>query len=159
MKIERIIKNACDQSINQERTGDTEEEIKFIQNYLKSARRIIVPSRNNVKVRIICQVLRKFGLPEAEQLHINTSAADLNRLPAISKALMALDQCECDLVIARGRLGIPGSGSMLVVIDEKGRILTAATSPSHIVHKKKLQDAVHDETIQALNRIGLKMIK
>jgi len=159
MKLERIIKNACEQSISEARMGDTEDEVEFIQNYLKSAKEVVVPSRNNVKVKIMNQVLKEFGLQEAEQLQINTSAADLTRLPAISKAIMALDQCESDLIIARGRMGIPGSGSMLVMIDRKGRILTATTSPSHIVHKKEVGDAVRDEITQALLRIGLKRIK
>ena len=159
MKLEKIIKNACEESISESRTGDTEDEIKFIQNYLKSAQKIIVPSRNTVKLNIINRVLKEFGLQEAEQLHINTSAADLNRLPALSKAIMALDQCECDLIISRGRLGVPGSGSMLVIIDKKGRILTAATSPSHVVHKKEVKDAVSGEIVHALERIGLKRIK
>lgn len=159
MKLERIIKNACEQSISEARMGDTEEEIEFIQNYIKSAGKIVVPSKNDVKLRIINQVLKEFGLQEAEQLRINTSAADLTRLPAISKAIMALDQCEGDLIIARGRMGVPGSGSMLVMIDRKGRILTATTSPSHVVHKKEVEDAVRDEINQALERIGLKRIK
>lgn len=159
MKLEKIIKNACEESISESRTGDTEDEINFIQNYLKSARKIIVPSKNAVKLNIINNILKEFGLQEAEQLCINTSAADLNRLPALSKAIMALDQCECDLIISRGRLGVPGSGSMLVMIDKKGRILTAATSPSHVVHKKEVKDAVRGEIVHALERIGLKRIK
>lgn len=159
MKLEKIIKNACEESINESRIGDKEDEIKFIQNYLKSAQKIIVPSKNTVKLNIINQVLKEFGLHKAEQLPINTSAADLNRLPALSKAIMALDQCDCDLIISRGRLGVPGSGSMLVMVDKKGRILTAATSPSHVVHKKEVKDAVSDEIIHALERIGLKRVK
>ncbi|MCE5213703.1 MAG: DUF3236 domain-containing protein [Methanobacterium sp.] len=159
MKLEKIIKKADEQSINGTRNGDTEEEIGFIQEYLKSAKKIIIPTRNSSKVKIINQVFKKFGLSEAEQLSINTNTADLNRMPAINKAIMALDQSECDVVFARGRLGIPGSGSMLVIIDYKGRILTATTSPSHVVHGKDLKIAVAEETKQALYRIGLKMIK
>lgn len=159
MNMENIIKNAGEQSIHEIRKGDTEEEIRFIQDYLKSAQKIIIPTRNKGKIKAINQVLIKFGLPEAEQLAINTSAADLNRLPAITKAIMTLDQCECDVVIARGRLGVPGSGSMLVVIERKGRILTGTTSPSHVVHRKSLEIAVALETQQSLERIGLQMIK
>ncbi len=159
MKLEKIIKNACEESINESRTGDTENEIKFIQDYMKSASKIVVPSRNTVKLNIINSVLKEFGLQKAEQVNINTNAADLNRLPALSKAVMALDQCECDLIISRGRLGVPGSGSMLVLIDKKGRILTAATSPSHVVHRKEVKDAVRDEIVHALERVGLKRVK
>lgn len=158
MRLEKIIKNACEESIKEARMGDTEDETKFIQDYLKSAQKIVVPSRNDVKLRVINQVLKEFGLQEAEKLSINTGAADLTRLPSISKAIMALDQCECDLIIARGRLGVPGSGAMLVMIDRKGRILTATTSPSHVVHKNGVENAVRDEITHALERIGLKRI-
>lgn len=68
---------------------------------------------------------------------------------------MALDIVDCDLVIARGRLGVPGSGSMLVIMDSKGRILSAALSPPHIIHKKSVEKAVKDEMTTALKRIGL----
>jgi len=159
MEMEMIIKKACEQSLNETRKGDTKEEIQFIQNYLKSARKIINASKNNGKTKTINEVLVKFGLPEAEELPINTSAADLNRLPAISKAIMALDQCPCDVVIARGRLGVPGSGSMLVITDNYGRVLSATTSPSHVVHKNDIEETVRIEIIHAVMRIGLKMIK
>ncbi|MGV8144209.1 MAG: FeGP cofactor biosynthesis guanylyltransferase HcgB family protein [Methanothermobacter sp.] len=159
MSMEKIIKNASEQSLNGTRMGDTEEEIKFIQEYLKSAQKIIIPSGNKEKVHSINQVLERMGLIPGEQFLINTSAADLNRLPAITKAIMAIDQCPCDVVIARGRLGVPGSGSMLIITDDHGRILTGTTSPSHVVHKKDLKVTVAEETKQALERIGLKMIK
>jgi hypothetical protein len=157
MKIEDIIKNASEQSLNGTRRGDTMDEIRFIQDYLKSARKIIIPTGNKGKVKSINHVLRRFGLPKAEQIPINTSAADLYRFPAITKAIMAVDHYECDVVIARGRLGVPGSGSLLVVTDYQGRILTATTSPPHVVHKKDLETVVGEEIEQALKRIGLKM--
>ena len=159
MNMEKIIKNASEQSLHGTRKGDTEEEIKFIQKYLKSARKIIIPSGNREKVESINQVLKKMGLPQGEQLPINTHSADLNRLPAITKAIMAVDQCPCDVVIARGRLGVPGSGSLLIITDNQGRILTGTTSPPHVVHKKDLKITVREETKQALERIGFKMIK
>lgn len=158
MKIEDIIKNAGEQSLNGTRRGDSEDEIRFIQGYLKSARKIVIPTGNKGKVESINGVLMKFGLPIAEQLPINTSASDLNRMPAIAKATMAVDQCECDVVIARGRLGVPGSGSLLVITDHKGRILTATISPSHVIHRKDLKTVVAGEIQHALQRIGLKMI-
>ena len=69
---------------------------------------------------------------------------------------MALDQSDADLIIARGRLGIPGSGSLLIFIDNKGRILTCGTSPSHLIHKKSIEDAVYSEACEALEKIGFK---
>lgn len=155
MKFEDIIRNAFEESINNTRKGDTEEEVEFIRNIILSAKKIVVPNKNHVKTRVINEVLGQFELPKAEHLHINTNSADLTRMPVISKALMAIDQCQCDLVIARGRLGVPGSGSMLVVMDSKGRILTGSLSPSHIIHKQSLETAVRSEITYALKRIGL----
>lgn len=156
--MEDMIKNASEQSMGGTRKGDTQAEVRFIQDYLKSARKIVIPTINKGKVESINQVLVKFGLPEADQLSINTSSADLTRFPAIAKAIMAVDQRRCHVVIARGRLGVPGSGSLLVVTDGQGRLLTGTTSPSHVIHRKDLEVAVAEETRQALMRIGLKMI-
>jgi hypothetical protein len=159
MAFEEIIKNAINESINGTRIGDKEEEILAIQKYIQNAKKIIVPNKNNTKTQVINKVLKKFGIEEAEHLHINTNSADSNRFPAIAKGIMAIDQKECDLVIARGRLGIPGSGAMLVFMDNKGRLLTAGFSPSHVIHKKPLEEAVYNETKIALERIGLKELK
>ncbi len=116
----------------------------------------MVPNKNTVKTSAINEVLTRFNLPSAEHVFIHTNSADLSRTPAITKAILALDICDCELVIARGRLGVPGSGSLLVIMDKKGRILSAATSPSHILHGKEVQDAVKDEITEALVRIGFR---
>ena len=92
-------------------------------------------------------------------LQIDTNTADTSRIPALAKAYMALDQSDADLIIARGRLGIPGSGSLLIFIDNKGRILTAGTSPSHAIHKKPIEEAVYEEASEALEKIGFKKIE
>ncbi len=154
MGLDNLIKAAYKESMDGNRRGDKLEEIKSIQNYIKSSKRIIVPNWNQAKVNIINEVLNEFKLSEAEHLEFHTNAADLSRMPAITKAQMALDLCECDLVIARGRLGVPGSGSLMVILDSKGRILTGTTSPSHIIHKKDLAEAVRDEITTCLERIG-----
>ncbi len=158
MDFEDLIKEAFEESIENRRMGDKHGEVEAIRRYIRSATRIVVPNKNHVKTEIVNQVLEDFGLPKAEHLQINTNPADLTRIPANSKALMALDQCKCDLVIARGRLGVPGSGSLLVIVDAKGRVLTAAISPPHVVHKKSLEQAVKDEMVQALERIGMERI-
>jgi hypothetical protein len=159
MDFEDLIKEAFEESIENRRIGDKPEEVEAVCNIIRSATRIVVPNKNHVKTEVINQVLGEFGISKAEHLQINTNSADLTRLPATSKALMAIDQCKCDLVIARGRLGVPGSGSLLVVVDGKGRMLTAAMSPPHVVHKKSLEQAVRDEMVQALERIGMARIK
>lgn len=159
MAFERMIKNAFEESRNNCRFGDTLEEIKEIQDYIKNAQKIYVPNKNGIKVEVLNEVLAEYGLPSAEILQINTNTADTSRIPALAKAYMALDQSDADLIIARGRLGIPGSGSLLIFIDNKGRILTAGTSPSHIIHGKTIEEAVYSEACEALEKIGFKKIE
>ena len=159
MAFERMIKKAFDESRNNCRFGDTVEEIKEIQDYIRNAEKVYIPNKNGIKVEVLNQVLSEYGLPSAGILHINTNTADTSRIPALAKAYMALDQSDADLIIARGRLGIPGSGSLLILIDNKGRILTAGTSPSHIIHKKSIEQAVYDEACEALEKIGFEKVK
>lgn len=154
MAFEEMIRRAYDESKNDCRFGDTVEEIKAIQDYIKNAEKVYIPNKNGIKVEVLNKVLKEYGLPTAEILKLDTNTADTSRIPALSKAYMALDQSDGDLIIARGRLGIPGSGSLLIFIDNKGRILTAGTSPSHVVHQKTLEEAVYEEAKEALEKIG-----
>lgn len=156
MAFEKMIKNAFEESDNDCRLGDSIEEILEIQEYIKNAKKIYVPNKNGIKVEVLNEVFMEYGLPEVKILQINTNTADTSRIPALAKAYMALDQSDADLIIARGRLGIPGSGSLLVFIDNKGRILTAGTSPSHAIHKRPLKEAVYNEACEALEKIGFK---
>ena len=156
MAFEKIIKNAFEESRNNTRLGDTLEEINEIQNYIKNAKKIYVPNKNGIKVEVLNRVLKEYNLPPAEILQVNTNTADTSRIPALAKEYIALDQSDAELIIARGRLGIPGSGSLLIFIDNKGRILTAGTSPSHVIHQKSLEDAVYEEACEALEKIGFK---
>ncbi len=156
MAFEDMIKSAFEESRNNCRFGDTLEEIKEIQDYIKNAEKIYVPNKNGIKVEVLNEVLEEYNLPKAEILQINTNTADTSRIPALAKAYMALDQSDADLIIARGRLGIPGSGSLLIFIDHKGRILTCGTSPSHLIHGNSLEQAVYEEACEALEKIGFK---
>ena len=156
MAFEKMIKNAFDESRNNSRFGDTLEEIAEIQDYIKNAKKIYIPNKNGIKVEVLNNVLKEYNLPTAKILHIDTNTADTSRIPALAKAYIALDQCDCDLIIARGRLGIPGSGSLLIFIDSKGRILTCGTSPSHLIHQKSIEEAVYSEACEALEKIGFK---
>ena len=155
MAFEESIRKASVQSYEGTRKGDTVEEIEAIQDYIRNAR-IVIPNKNGIKVEVINEVLGKFNIPPAEILKINTNYADFSRMPAVAKAVIAVDQSDADLVIARGRLGIPGSGSFLVFMDNKSRILTAATSPSHIIHNQPLEETVYKETLEALKKVGFK---
>lgn len=156
MAFEEMIKKAFDESINHNRFGDTLEEVQEIRDYIRNAGKICIPNKNGIKVDVLNQVLSEFNLPQAEILQLDTNTADTNRIPALAKAYIALDQSDADLIIARGRLGIPGSGSLLVFIDNKGRLLTAGTSPSHAVTGKSIESAVRDEAVEALEKIGFK---
>ena len=159
MAFEEMIRNAFEESRNNTRFGDTLEELNELQEYIKNAKKIYVPNKNGIKVEVLNNVLNEYGLPEAKILQINTNTADTSRIPALAKAYMALDQSDADLIIARGRLGIPGSGSLLIFIDNKGRILTAGTSPSHLIHKKTIEEAVYKEACEALEKIGFEKKK
>ena len=159
MAFEKMIRNAFEESRDNCRFGDTLGEIAEIQDYIKNAQKIYIPNKNGIKVEVLNEVLKSYGLPEAKILQIDTNTADTSRIPALAKAYMALDQSDADLIIARGRLGIPGSGSLLVFIDNKGRILTAGTSPSHAIHKKTIEEAVYEEACEALEKIGFEKKK
>jgi hypothetical protein len=154
MSLEEKTRNAYSESAHGTRKGDSLPEVEEIQQYVKNASKIVVPNRNDVKITVINEVLREFGLNLASHLQFHTNCCDVSRIPVLTKAQMALDISDCDLVIARGRLGVPGSGSMLVIMDKKGRILSAALSPAHILHHKSVRDAVRDEITDALERIG-----
>ena len=155
MSLELAIQNAITESASCTRRGDTFNESEEIVNYIKNSSKIIVPNCNDQKVLAINEVLAEYGLPCANHLDIQTNCCDVSRMPALAKAVMALDVTNADLIIARGRLGVPGSGSMLVIIDYKGRILSAAISPPHHIHGKTVFEAVKEETASALKRIGL----
>ena len=154
MAFEKMIQNAFEESLNDSRFGDTLEEIQEIKNYIKNAKKVYIPNKNGIKVEVLNKVLEEYNLPQAEILQLNTNTADTSRIPALAKAYIALDQSDADLIIARGRLGIPGSGSLLIFIDNKGRILTCGTSPSHVIHKKTIEEAVYNEACEALEKIG-----
>ncbi|ABN07900.1 Uncharacterized protein-like protein [Methanocorpusculum labreanum Z] len=157
--IDCCVSSAYSQSLNGTRLGDTAEETMSIREYIKSSRHIVVPNHDDRKIAVINSVLSSFGLPRAVHLCIPTNSPDLTRTPAVSKALMALDITGADLVIARGRLGVPGSGSMLVIMDSRGRILSASLSPSHLYHAKSISDAVTHEMEEALVRVGFQKEK
>lgn len=154
MKLEESVRNACIESSTGVRRGDKEEETAIIREYILGSKRIVVPNFNGEKIDAIKEVLNRLDLPPLIHLDVHTDSCDVSRMPAVTKALMALDMTDADLVIARGRLGVPGSGSMLVITDRKGRVLTAGLSPSHHIHGKTVYEAVRDEMRDALSRIG-----
>ena len=51
---------------------------------------------------------------------------------------------------------MPSSGSLLLFVDNKVRILTFGTSPSLAISQKTLGDAVYEEANEALQKIGFR---
>ena len=159
MNIEKTIKCAYDESINNSRFGDKFEEIEAIQNTIKSAKSVIVATRNEKKFKVVFDIISKITDANISMIEIPTNSADLTRIPAVNKGLIAVDSSNADIVISRGRLGIPGSGSFLLIMDKKGRILTGSVSPSSIIHKNPIENTVELELLNALERIGIKVKK
>lgn len=156
--LEIPIKNAYLESINGNRMGDKEEELEVIRKIILNAKNIVVATNNPKKFKVIKNILLKI-LNEKNvnisRIEIPTEVSDLTRMPALNKGLIAVDTTDADIVIARGRLGVPGSGSMLLIMDNKGRILTASLSPSSTIHKENIENTIKNELISALKRINL----
>lgn len=155
MNIENTIKCAYEESLNNARFGDKIEEIDAIQSTIKSAKNVTVATGNEKKFKVVFDIISRITDANISMLEIPTNSADLTRMPALNKGLIAVDSSDADLIITRGRLGIPGSGSLLLIMDKKGRILTGSVSPSSIIHKNPIEKTVELELITALERIGI----
>ncbi|MBA2857531.1 hypothetical protein HNP93_000232 [Methanococcus maripaludis] len=155
MNIENTIKSAYEESLNNARFGDKIEEIDAIQSTIKSAKNVTVATSNEKKFKVVSNIISRITDANISMLEIPTNSADLTRMPALNKGLIAVDSSDADLIITRGRLGIPGSGSLLLIMDKKGRILTGSVSPSSIIHKNPIDKTVELELIVALERIGI----
>lgn len=155
MNIENTIKSAYEESLNNARFGDKIEEIDTIQSTIKSAKNVTVATSNEKKFKVVSDIISRITDANISMLEIPTNSADLTRMPALNKGLIAVDSSDADLIITRGRLGIPGSGSLLIIMDKKGRILTGSVSPSSIIHKNPIDKTVELELIVALERIGI----
>ena len=164
MKIEESIKYAYLESYNGTRKGDKKEEVELIKKTILNAKNIVVATNNPKKFKVVKDILLEIlGKEKNKNINITkigipTEISDLTRMPALNKGLIAVDTSNADIIIARGRLGVPGSGSMLLIMDGKGRILTGSLSPSSIIHKEGIEDTVKNELINALKRIGIKYI-
>jgi len=155
VNIENTIKSAYEESLNNARFGDKIEEIDAIQSTIKSAKNVTVATSNEKKFKVVSDIISRITDANISMLEIPTNSADLTRMPALNKGLIAVDSSDADLIITRGRLGIPGSGSLLLIMDKKGRILTGSVSPSSIIHKNPIDKTVELELITALERIGI----
>ncbi|MBP2172156.1 FeGP cofactor biosynthesis guanylyltransferase HcgB family protein [Methanococcus voltae] len=171
-KINKIVKNSYVQSLENCRNGDRIEEIEAIQNLIKNSKKIVVATSNGKKFKVVKNIILKVLDTHTnhntisncknnqnniiiEMLDICTNSADLTRMPALTKGMIAVDTTNADLIIARGRLGVAGSGSLLLVMDGKGRILTGAMSPSSIIHNESIEHKIEFELLKALEKIGI----
>ncbi len=155
MSLGELLLRAVRESSEGRRRGDREEEVRAIRERLRSARIAVVTS-NREKLEAVNEVLSAFGLPEAEMHKVPTEMADATPCPALFKALLGVQTSDADVVIARGRLGVPGSGAMTVFVDDRCRILTAALSPPHVLHGLPVREAVKREVRRALERLGMR---
>ncbi|AXI25226.1 hypothetical protein CFE53_03295 [Methanofervidicoccus sp. A16] len=158
-KLETYIRKAYLESSRGERKGDKWEEVETIKNYILNSKKVAIATNNINKFRIIKDTLIEKVYKDRDvdifKVDIPTEVADLTRLPALSKGLIAVDTTDAHLVIARGRLGVPGSGSILLIMDGKGRILSGSISPPSVIHKRSIEDTVREELLEALRRIGI----
>jgi len=158
-RLENCILKAYLESYRGERKGDKWEEIETIKNYILNGKKIVVATNNLNKFRIIRDILIEKVYKDKDvdisKVDIPTEVSDLTRMPVLSKGLMAVDTTDAHIVIARGRLGVPGSGSMLLIMDGKGRILSGSLSPPSVIHKRSIEDTVREELLEALKRIGI----
>jgi len=155
LSLGELLLRAVRESSEGRRRGDREEEVRAIRERLRSARIAVVTS-NREKLEAVNEVLSAFGLPEAEMHKVPTEMADATPCPALFKALLGVQTSDADVVIARGRLGAPGSGAMTVFVDDRCRILTAALSPPHVLHGLPVREAMKREVRRALERLGMR---
>ena len=148
-------KEAYLQSLSGERKGDRPEEVEYLRRYLKSSKWGVVTD-NPLKFRIFKNTLSLFGIDRVVQLNLPTDAFDLLQVPALGKALAGRSVSDCDLILSRGRLGLPGSGALTVLVNSCGDVVSAVTSPPHVVHRLSLETAVFLDTFRLLKRLGLK---
>ncbi|MBW9223940.1 DUF3236 family protein [Methanothermococcus sp. SCGC AD-155-E23] len=159
MELEGYILRAYLESARGERKGDKLEEVKAIRDYILRGKKVVVATRNLDKFRVIREVLLekvyKGRDVDISRIEVPTEVADLTRMPALIKGLIAVDTTDAHIVIARGRLGVPGSGSILLILDSKGRILSGSISPPSVIHRRSVEDTVREELLEALRRIGI----
>lgn len=155
MNLENSINRAYDESFKNVRFGDKIDEIDGIKSAILNSKKIVVATNNEKKFKVVFDIISRISNAEISMLDIPTNPVDLTRMPALNKGLIAVDSTDADIVIARGRLGVPGSGSLLLIMDKKGRILTGAMSPSSVIHKNPIENSIESELITSLERIGI----
>ena len=154
---ESILKRAYLESLSGERKGDRVEEVKLLSQMVLNSRWGVVTD-NIRKFTVIKNTLSLFGIENVEQIVLPTSTFDLLQIPALFKALAGKRISSCDIFLARGRVGLPGSGALTVAVNREGDIISAVTSPPHFLHSLSLEAALFLDTFRLLQRMGIKPI-
>ncbi len=152
---ESILRRAYLESLSGERKGDRAEEVELLSQVAFNSRWGIVTD-NARKFTIIRNTLSLFGIENVEQIVLPTSTFDLLQIPALFKALAGKRVSSCDVFLARGRVGLPGSGALTVAVNREGDIISAVTSPPHPLHGLSLEAALFLDTFRLLQRMGIK---
>ncbi|MEO2069157.1 MAG: FeGP cofactor biosynthesis guanylyltransferase HcgB family protein [Desulfurobacteriaceae bacterium] len=152
----KVFRKAISESLEGKRKGDKPSETALIRESIRKGKLGIVSS-NSVKFNLMKNTISTFGINKVKWVKIPTENFDLTDIPALFKALAGRNVEDCDFFLARGRLGVPGSGALTVLIDKLGRILSAVTSPPHHLHCLSLETAVILDTIRVLRRIGFSL--
>jgi len=155
---ESIFEKAYLISLKGNRKGDLPSETTLLVEKIKKSTIGVVTS-NPRKFEIFKRTLSMFGLNKVVPVEIPTDCFDLTDIPALSKALAGRKfrySTGAELFVARGRLGLPGSGALTVLVSTEGEILSAVTSPPHHLGNYPLETALFVDTFNLLLRLGLK---
>jgi hypothetical protein len=147
-------KNAYLESLTGNRKGDKPEETEKIVELLKKGT-LGIATNNYKKFLIAKKVAQSFGIKNVQQITIPTNCFDLTPIPALSKATAGSFISDCDFLLARGRLGAPGSGALTVLIHKSGAIVSAVTSPPSHIHKLPLEQSLIADLTTLFRRLGM----
>ncbi|WP_297445627.1 FeGP cofactor biosynthesis guanylyltransferase HcgB family protein [Desulfurobacterium sp.] len=153
-KSRSLFKKAFEESLNGIRKGDKPEETEALKKLLLDGKFGVVTD-NHKKFSIFKNTLGMFGVKNVIQICVPTDIFDLEQMPSLSKALSGRYFGECDFYIARGRLGLPGSGALTILIDVYGNVISAVTSPPHHIHGLSLETALFFDVFRLLKRLGM----
>ncbi|OMH39957.1 FeGP cofactor biosynthesis guanylyltransferase HcgB family protein [Desulfurobacterium indicum] len=149
-----LFKMAFQESLNGVRKGDKPEETAAIKKSILKGKFGVV-TNNFKKFSVFRNILAMFGIKNVSQIDVNTNCFDFEQIPSLAKALSGRYFKSCDFYIARGRLGLPGSGAFTVIVDVYGNVVSGVSSPSHHLHKFSLETALFFDIFRLLRRLGI----
>lgn len=149
-----LFKKAFQESLNGVRKGDKPEETAAIREAILKGKFGVVTD-NPEKFSVFRNTLAMFGIKNVVQVDVDTNCFDLEQMPSLAKALAGRYFRSCDFYIARGRLGLPGSGAFTVIVDVYGNVVSGVSSPPHHLHKFSLKTALFFDVFRLLRRLGI----